>query len=128
MKHMAIQPLLTNTGRGMGCTEKLIDFKHGTVVRCRLCHKSVCEIPALLDLPLSTVSAVTVKGKHLGATTDQLQVKSLASKIHQSTVASLITVVVLWLRERGHKCSSVEHKQVLIQTMVQTLRDNQCLN
>lgn len=57
----------------MGCTGELNYFKHSSVIECYLWHKSVHEIPALLDLSQSTVSAVMGKWKHLGATTAQPQ-------------------------------------------------------
>ena len=57
----------------MGCTEELSDFQHGTVIRCHLSSKSVCHISALLELSRSTISAVIVKWKCLGATTTQPQ-------------------------------------------------------
>ena len=57
----------------MGRTEELSDFEHGTVIESHLCHKSVCEISALLDLPWSTVSAIIMKGT-LGPITAQPQI------------------------------------------------------
>ena len=55
----------------MGHIEELSDFQRGTVIGCRLSKKSVYQMSALLELPQSTVSAVIVKWKHLGATTAQ---------------------------------------------------------
>jgi hypothetical protein len=43
-----------------------------TIIGCILSKKSVRQIPALLELPQSHVSAVIVKWKRLGATTAQL--------------------------------------------------------
>ena len=60
-------------GSGLTCTEELSDFQRGTVIGCQLVNKSVRQISALLELPWSTVSAVIVKWKRLGATTAQLQ-------------------------------------------------------
>ena len=37
---------------GMSCTKELSDFKHAVVIGLHLCHKSVCEISVLPDLPL----------------------------------------------------------------------------
>ena len=54
-------------------TEELSDFQCGNVIGCHLSNKSVCLISALLELPRSTVSAVIVKWKLLGATTAQPQ-------------------------------------------------------
>ena len=58
-------------GSRTGHTEELSDFQHGTVMGCHLSNKSVHQISALLELPRSTVSAVIVKLKRLGATTAQ---------------------------------------------------------
>jgi hypothetical protein len=55
----------------MARTYELTDFQRGTVIGCHLSKKSVNQISALLELPQSTVSAVIVKCKHLGATTAQ---------------------------------------------------------
>ena len=55
----------------MGHTEELNDFQRGTIIGCHLSNKSGRQISALLELPRSTVSAVIVKWKRLGATTAQ---------------------------------------------------------
>ena len=52
----------------MGRTEDLGDFQRGTVIGCHIYNKSVHQIYALLELPWSTVIAVLVKWKRLGAT------------------------------------------------------------
>ena len=57
----------TNIGRRMGRTEELSDFQCGTVIGCHFFNKSVRQISALLELPRSTVDAVIVKWKRLGA-------------------------------------------------------------
>ena len=57
----------------MGRTEELSDFQRGTVIGCHLSNKSVRQISALLELPQSTVSAVIVKWKRLGAITAYLR-------------------------------------------------------
>ncbi|XP_076358937.1 uncharacterized protein LOC143251552 [Tachypleus tridentatus] len=49
----------------MGRTEELIDFQRGTVIGCYISNKSIRQISALLELPRSTVSTVTVKWKRL---------------------------------------------------------------
>ena len=67
----AMQSPQSNIGSRMARTEELSDFQHGTVIGCHLSYKSVCQISALLELPWSTVIAVIVKGKRLGATTAQ---------------------------------------------------------
>ena len=53
-----------------GLTE-LSNFQHGTVLVSHLSNMSVCQIYPLLELPRSTVSAVIVMWKRLGATTAQ---------------------------------------------------------
>ena len=68
-----MQPPETNVGSRMGRTEELNDFQRGTVIGCHLSNKSVHQISALLELPRSTVSAVIVKWKRLGATIAQSQ-------------------------------------------------------
>ena len=76
-----------------------------TVIGYHLCNKSVHQISALLELPWSTVSAVIVKWKRLGATIAQPQsgsphklterdlrvLKHVAWKNHPSLVATLTT-------------------------------------
>ena len=88
----------------MGHTEELSDFQHGTVFGWHLSNKSVPQISALLELPQSTLSAVIVKWKHLGATTAQPRsgrplklterncrvLKRCTRKNHLSSVATLI--------------------------------------
>jgi hypothetical protein len=54
----------------MAHNEELSNFQRDTVIGCHL-SKSVRQISALLELPWSTVSAVIVKWKRLGATTAQ---------------------------------------------------------
>jgi hypothetical protein len=71
IEHTNIQSTKTNIGSGMAHTEELSDFQHGTIIGCHLSNKSVCQISVLLELPQSTVSAVIVKWKRLGATMAQ---------------------------------------------------------
>ena len=89
----------------MGRTEELSDFQRGTIIGCHLSNKSVHQISALLELPRSTVSAVIVKWKRLGATTaqprsgrphklterDRRVLKRVAWKNRLSSVATLTT-------------------------------------
>jgi hypothetical protein len=49
------------------------DFQRGTIIGCHLSNKSVHHISDLPELPWSTLSAVIVKWKHLGATLAQPQ-------------------------------------------------------
>ncbi len=53
-------------GGGGGRSEEHSKFKHGTVIGCPLCNKSVCEIYFLLDIPQSTISGIIEKYKYLG--------------------------------------------------------------
>jgi len=48
--------------------KELSDFERGTVIGWHLCHKSVREMYARLDVPRSTESAIIAKWKRLGAT------------------------------------------------------------
>jgi hypothetical protein len=57
-----------NIGSRMVLTEELRDFQRGTVIGCHLSNKLVIQISALLELPWSTVNAIIVKWKCLGAT------------------------------------------------------------
>ncbi|KAK6299391.1 hypothetical protein J4Q44_G00309010 [Coregonus suidteri] len=89
----------------MAHTLELSDFQRGTVIGCHLSNKSVRKISALLKLPRSTVSAVIVKWKRLGATTaqprsgrphkvterDRRVLKRVARKNRLSSVATLTT-------------------------------------
>lgn len=87
--HIAIQWVIT---------EELSDFKHFTDIGCYHCHKSVHEISALLDLPYSTVSAVIVKWKCLGAMTAQSGSGSLCKfiewghRVLKSCLSSIATL------------------------------------
>jgi len=69
--------------------KELSDFDRGTVIGCHLCHKSVREISALLD---TTVSAIIVKWKRLGATTARPRVlKRVSCKNRLLSAVSLTT-------------------------------------
>ncbi|XP_034144669.1 uncharacterized protein LOC109614805 isoform X2 [Esox lucius] len=86
-------------------TKELSDFQRGTVIGCHLSKQSVRQISALLELPRSTVSAVIVKWKRLGATTaqprsgrphklterDRRVLNRVARKTRRSSVATLTT-------------------------------------
>ncbi|CAI9595964.1 unnamed protein product [Staurois parvus] len=50
----------------MGRSQELSEFKHGTMIDCHLCNKSICEIFLLLNIPQSTVSGIITKWKQLG--------------------------------------------------------------
>ncbi|CAI9593794.1 unnamed protein product [Staurois parvus] len=54
------------------CCQELSEFKHGTVIGCHLCNKSIREISFLLNMPQSTASGIITKWKQLGTAATQL--------------------------------------------------------
>jgi hypothetical protein len=72
-----------------GLTEELSDFQRDTVTVCHLSYKPVRQIPALLELPRSTVSAALGSGKPHKLTERDHQL--LNSVVHLSFVATLTT-------------------------------------
>ncbi|CAI9546357.1 unnamed protein product, partial [Staurois parvus] len=70
-----MQTASTNICERMGHSQELSGFKHGTVIGCHLCNKSINEISLLLNIPPSTVSGVITKWKQLGTTATQPQSK-----------------------------------------------------
>ncbi|CAI9570805.1 unnamed protein product [Staurois parvus] len=64
-----MQTASTNICERMGCSQELSKIKHGTVIGCHLCNKSIRDISLLLNIPRSTVSGVITKWKQLGTTT-----------------------------------------------------------
>lgn len=58
---------------------ELSEFKRGTVIGCRLCNESICQISSLLSIPRSTVCGIMTKWKQLGATATQPQSVRLAA-------------------------------------------------
>ncbi|CAI9584162.1 unnamed protein product [Staurois parvus] len=54
-------------------SQELSEFKHGTVIGCHLCNKSIREMSLLLNIPLLTFSGIITKWKQLGTTTTQTQ-------------------------------------------------------
>ncbi|CAI9585552.1 unnamed protein product [Staurois parvus] len=57
----------------MGRSQELSEFKHGTVIGCHLCNRSIREIFLLLNIPRSTVSGIITKWKQLRRTASQPQ-------------------------------------------------------
>ncbi|CAI9570572.1 unnamed protein product [Staurois parvus] len=55
----------------MGRFQEISEFKHGTVIGCHLCNKSIREISLLLNIPRSTVNGIITKWKQLGTTATQ---------------------------------------------------------
>ncbi|CAI9550507.1 unnamed protein product [Staurois parvus] len=68
-----MQTASKNICERMGCSQELSEFKHGTVIGCHLCNKSIREISLLLNIPQSIVSGIITKWKQLGTTAIQLQ-------------------------------------------------------
>ncbi|CAI9618394.1 unnamed protein product [Staurois parvus] len=52
----------------MDHSQELSEFKHGTMIGCHLCKKSILEISLLLNIPQLTVSGILTKWKQLGTT------------------------------------------------------------
>ncbi|CAI9581857.1 unnamed protein product [Staurois parvus] len=63
-----MQTASTNIRERMGRSQELSEFKHGTVIGCHLCNKSIRVIFLLLNIPRSTVSGIITMWKQLGTT------------------------------------------------------------
>ncbi|CAI9614185.1 unnamed protein product [Staurois parvus] len=61
----------TNICEKMGHSLELSEFKHGTVIGCHLCNKSIREVSLLLNIPWSTLSGIITKWEQLGITATQ---------------------------------------------------------
>uniref|UniRef100_A0A3B4BUG3 Furry homolog a (Drosophila) n=2 Tax=Pygocentrus nattereri TaxID=42514 RepID=A0A3B4BUG3_PYGNA len=86
----------------MAPTEKLSDFKCGTVIEC---HRSVCEISALLDLPWSTVCGIIAKWNRLGARATRQQSsrpRKLPELGRQGVLTSLSLFFVFFTASPGY--------------------------
>ncbi|CAI9561572.1 unnamed protein product, partial [Staurois parvus] len=68
-----MQTASTNICERMGRSQELSEFKHGTVIGCYICNKSIHEISLLLNIPWSNVSDIITKCKQLGTTSTQPQ-------------------------------------------------------
>ncbi|CAI9554607.1 unnamed protein product [Staurois parvus] len=66
-----MQTASSNICKTMGLSQELSEFKHGTVIGCLLCNKSIPDIILLLNIPRSTVSGIITKWKELGTTATQ---------------------------------------------------------
>ncbi|CAI9555944.1 unnamed protein product [Staurois parvus] len=55
----------------MSRSQKLSEFKCGTMIGCHLCNKSIRDIFLLLNIPRSTVNGITTKWKQLETTATQ---------------------------------------------------------
>ncbi|CAI9600428.1 unnamed protein product, partial [Staurois parvus] len=68
-----MQTASTNICERMGHSQELSEFKHGTVIGCHLCNKSIRDISLLLNIPRPTVSGIIPKWKQLGIIATQPQ-------------------------------------------------------
>ncbi|CAI9612420.1 unnamed protein product, partial [Staurois parvus] len=68
-----MQTASTNICERMGRFQEFSEIKHGTVIGCHLCNKSICDISLLLNIPRSTVSGIITKWKQLRTTATQPQ-------------------------------------------------------
>ncbi|CAI9535691.1 unnamed protein product, partial [Staurois parvus] len=66
-----MQTASTNICERMGRSQELSELKHGTVIGCHLCNKSIHDISLLLNIPRSTVSDIITNWKQLGTTATQ---------------------------------------------------------
>ncbi|CAI9619639.1 unnamed protein product [Staurois parvus] len=66
-----MQTASTNICERMGRSQELSDSKHGPVIGCHLCNKSIRDISLLLNIPRSTVSGIMINWKQLGTTATQ---------------------------------------------------------
>ncbi|CAI9598938.1 unnamed protein product [Staurois parvus] len=60
-----MQTASANIFERMGRSQELSEFKHGTVIGCHLCNKSIREISLLLNILQSTASGIITKWKQL---------------------------------------------------------------
>ncbi|CAI9597305.1 unnamed protein product [Staurois parvus] len=63
-----MQTASTNICERMGHSQELSEFKHGTMIGCHLCNKSIRELSLILNIPWSTVSGIIKKWNQLGKT------------------------------------------------------------
>ncbi|CAI9586699.1 unnamed protein product, partial [Staurois parvus] len=68
-----MQTASTNICERMGRSQELSEFKHGTMISCHLCNKSIREISSLLNIPQSTVCGIITRWKQVGTTVTQPQ-------------------------------------------------------
>ncbi|CAI9619601.1 unnamed protein product [Staurois parvus] len=61
-----MQTASKNICERMGRSQELSDSKHGTVIGCPLCNKSIRDISWLLNISQSTVIGIITKWKQLG--------------------------------------------------------------
>ncbi|CAI9533981.1 unnamed protein product, partial [Staurois parvus] len=66
-----MQTASTNICERMGRFPEFSEFKHGTVIGCNLCNKSIRESSLLLNISWSTFSGIITNWKQLGTTAAQ---------------------------------------------------------
>ncbi|CAI9556535.1 unnamed protein product, partial [Staurois parvus] len=79
-------------------SQELSDFKHGTVIGCHLCNKSIWEISLLLNIPRSAVSGIITKWKQLGTTATQppssgpckMTAGSMHAEVHSAQISTTV--------------------------------------
>ncbi|CAI9549193.1 unnamed protein product [Staurois parvus] len=78
----------TNICERTGRSQELSEFKHGTVIGCHLCNKSIREISLLLKISRSIVCGIITKWKQLVTTATQPQsewgYRMLKRTVHRS--------------------------------------------
>ncbi|CAI9536401.1 unnamed protein product [Staurois parvus] len=94
----------------MGRSQKLSEFKCGTVIGCHLCNKYIREISSLLNIPQSSFNGIITKWKQLGTATQprkpgqhmlkltvrrscQLSAESIAKDLQTSCALQINTTV-----------------------------------
>ncbi|CAI9572284.1 unnamed protein product [Staurois parvus] len=79
-----MQTAYANICERIGFSQELSEFKHGTVIGCHLCNKSIREISLPLNIPRSTVSGIITKWKQLGTTATPSQSAGSAHAVAHS--------------------------------------------
>ncbi|CAI9556668.1 unnamed protein product [Staurois parvus] len=87
-----MQTASTNICERMGRSQELSEFRHGTVIGCHLCNKSIRDISLLLNIPRSTVSAIITKWKQLGTTATQPRSGSVDAEVHSTQKPTVFRV------------------------------------
>ncbi|CAI9576457.1 unnamed protein product [Staurois parvus] len=66
-----MQPASTNNCERIGRSQELSEFRHGAMIGCHLCNKSIRKISSLLNIPQPTVSGIITKWKQIRTTATQ---------------------------------------------------------
>ncbi|CAI9602296.1 unnamed protein product, partial [Staurois parvus] len=118
-----MQTASTNICDRMGRSQELNEFKHGTVIGCYLCNKSIREIFLLLNILQSTVSGIITKWKQPGTTATQPQSgrprkitergqHMLKHKVHRSLQLSAESIAKDLKTLCGHQISTTVHREL----------------